>query len=79
MNLAQMNAQLRRAANRPLLRKCVHEVASHALELSLQRLASGAGEGLEVRIADDFDRLPGDVADDFWADALSERTEDIPE
>jgi hypothetical protein len=74
MNMAQVRRQLRQAANRPLLEQCVHEMAGHALKLGFQRLASSEGEGLEARIADDFDRLPSDVAEDFWADALGEKT-----
>ena len=76
MNMAQVRRQLRQAANRPLLQQCVHDVARQALELGLERLESGKGEGLEVRLGDDFDRLPRDVADDFWAEAFGERTED---
>jgi len=62
-----------------LLQKCVLHVACDALELGLERLVSGTGKGLEVRLGDDFDRLPRDVAEDFWSDALGERTEEIPE
>ncbi len=75
MNMAQMGAQRRQAPNRPLVQKCVHDVAFDALKLGLHQLASGAGEGLEVRIGDDFDRLPRDVAEDFWADALGDKRE----
>jgi hypothetical protein len=76
MNMAQVRRQLRQAANRPLLEQCVHSVARQAVELGLDRLASSTGEGLEVRLGDDFDRLPRDVADDFWAEALGDRRED---
>jgi hypothetical protein len=77
VNMAQVRRQLRQAANRPLLEQCVHEMAGHALKLGLERLASGQGDGLELQIGDDFDRLPRDVAEDFWADAVGERTEEI--
>jgi hypothetical protein len=30
---------------------------------------------LEVRIADDFDDLPKDVAEEFWADAFNGRSD----
>jgi hypothetical protein len=79
MNMAQVRRQLRQAANQPLLQQCVHNVAHQALELGLERLPSGAAEELEVRLGDDFDRLPSDVAEDFWAAANAERTEEIPE
>jgi hypothetical protein len=76
MNAFQLRRVLRRAwDNRPP--PGIAHLAVHLIELST-RPAPGVEPpaGLEVRIAEDFDELPEEAANAFWADALGGSTED---
>ena len=76
MNLAKLFDRIQKDVTSLSPLKLAQASVSVCQDLGLTRAAVRETSKLEVRIADDFDDLPKDVAEDFWADAWNATRDD---